>query len=194
EPDQVVAKLDPQDELNSLRAAQAGVAAARAQFAESQSEFERPRFLLARDGNFPAHFERGGESLENARGPLETAEAQLRLAEDQVARTELRADTAGIVTTTAAEPGEVVQAGQTILRVARQDGRDAVFDVPGQVLRSAPSDPLITVTLTDDPKVKATGRVREVSPQADPVTRTFEVKVGLTNAPEAMPICHAVLR
>src|SRR5215813_827619 len=194
EPDQVVARLDPQDELNSLRAAQAGVAAARAQFAESQSEFERQRFLLARNVSSRAQFERAEQAMETARAQLKTAEAQLRLAEDRVARTELRADTAGIVTTTSAEPGEVVQAGQTILRVARQDGRDAVFDVPGQVLRSAPSDPLITVTLTDDPKVKATGRVREVSPQADPVTRTFEVKVGLTDAPEAMRLGSIVGR
>src|SRR6516164_4672303 len=193
EPDQVVGRLDPQDQLNSLRAAQAGVAAAQAQFAESQSEFERQRFLLARNVNSRAQFERAEQAMETARAQLKTAEAQLRLAEDQVARTELRADTVGIVTTTSAEPGEVVQAGQTILRVARQDGRAAVFDVPGQVLRSAPSDPLITVTLTDDPKVKATGRVREVSPQADPVTRTFEVKVGLTDAPEAMRLGSTVV-
>jgi len=193
EPDQLVAKLDPQDELNSMRAAQAGVAAAQAQFAESQSEFERQRFLLERNVNSRAQFERAEQVMETARAQLETGKTQLRLAEDQVARTELRADTAGIVTTTSAEPGEVVQAGQTILRVARQDGRDAVFDVPGQVLRSAPSDPLITVTLTDDPKVKATGRVREVSPQADPVTRTFEVKVGLTDAPEAMRLGSTVV-
>src|SRR5262244_2627600 len=49
EPDQVVAKLDPQDELNALRAAQASVAAARAQFAEAKSEFERQKFLWSRD-------------------------------------------------------------------------------------------------------------------------------------------------
>ena len=114
-------------------------------------------------------------------------------AEDQVSRTELRVDAAGIVTTAAVEPGEVVQAGQMIVRIARQDGRDALFDVPGQVLRSAPSDPLITVSLTDDPTAKATGRVREVSPQADPVTRTFEVKVGLTDAPAAMRLGSTVV-
>jgi RND family efflux transporter MFP subunit len=54
------------------------------------------------------------------------------------------------------------------------------------VIRSAPPDPEITVTLTEDPTVTAIGRVREVSPQADPVTRTFDVKVGLTDPPEAM--------
>jgi RND family efflux transporter MFP subunit len=73
-----------------------------------------------------------------------------------------------------------------ILMLARQDGRDAVFDVPAQLIRSAPSDPQIVVGLTDDPAVTARGRVREVAPQANPVTRTFEVRVGLTDPPPAM--------
>ena len=193
EPDQLVAKLDPQDELNGLRAAQASVTAAKAQLAEAQSEFDRQKFLLARDVASRAQFERAEQALETARSRLDTAQAQLSTADDQVARTELRADAAGVVTTTAAEPGEVVQAGQMIVRLARQDGRDAVFDVPGQVLRTAPTDPLVTVSLTDDPSVKATGRVREVAPQADPVTRTFEVKVGLTDAPPAMLLGSTVV-
>src|SRR4029079_9168213 len=82
--------------------------------------------------------------------------------------------------------GEVVQAGQMIFRVSRRDGRDAVFDVPAQVLRGARREPRITVSLTDDPKVTTTGRVREISPQADPVTRTFAVKAGCNSAPPAM--------
>jgi RND family efflux transporter MFP subunit len=193
EPDQIVARLDPQDELNGLRSAQAGVAAAQAQFSEATSEFERQKFLLARNVNSRAQFERAEQAMETVRAQLETAEAQLRLAEDQVTRTDLRVDAAGVVTAAAVEPGEVVQAGQMILRIARQDGRDAVFDVPAQVLRSAPSDPLVSVSLTDDPAVKATGRVREVAPQADPVTRTFEVKVGLTDAPAAMRLGSTVV-
>jgi RND family efflux transporter MFP subunit len=80
-----------------------------------------------------------------------------------------------------------------IVRVARKDGRDAVFDVPAQLLRSATSDPLITVSLTDDPAVTAVGRVREIAPQADPVTRTFEVKVGLTDPPAAMRLGSTVV-
>jgi membrane fusion protein, multidrug efflux system len=97
------------------------------------------------------------------------------------------------VIATAAEPGEVVQAGQLIVRVAPKGGRDAVFDVPGQVLRSAPSDPAVAVSLTDDPAVTTVGRVREVSPQADPITRTFEVKVGLTDPPAAMRLGATVI-
>lgn len=193
EPGQVAAKLEPHDELNALRSAQAAVAAAQAQFAEAKSNFERQRTLFARDIASRAQFERAEQALETARAQLDTAEAQLKTAKDRVSDTELRVDSAGIVVATAAEPGEVVQAGQLIVRVARKDGRDAVFDVPAQVLRSAPSDPIITVSLTDDPAVTATGRVREVAPQADPVTRTFEVKVGLTDPPAAMLLGSTVI-
>jgi RND family efflux transporter MFP subunit len=73
-----------------------------------------------------------------------------------------------------------------IAKLARKSGRDAVFDVPAQLIRTAPSDPEVRVSLTEDPTVIAHGRVREVAPQANPVTRTFEVKVGLIDPPAAM--------
>jgi RND family efflux transporter MFP subunit len=193
EPGQVVARLEPHDELNALRTAQAGVAAAQARLNETQNIFERQKTLLARDIASRAQFEQAEATLKTARAQLDTAEAQLKAAKDRVSYTELRVDAAGTVVATGAEPGEVVQAGHMIVRVARKDGRDAVFDVPAQVLRSAPSDPLITVNLTDDPTVTATGRVREVSPQADPVTRTFEVKVGLTDPPAAMRLGSTIV-
>jgi RND family efflux transporter MFP subunit len=193
EPGQVVAKLEPQDELNALRSAQAAVAAAEAKLVQYNSNFDRQRVLLERQAASRAVFEQAEQALQTARSQVETAQAQLRAAKDRVSYTELMADSAGIVTATSAEPGEVVQAGQVIVRVARQDGRDAVFDVPGQLLRSAPSEPLITVNLTDDPSVTTVGRVREVAPQADPVTRTFEVKVGLTNPPDTMRLGSTVV-
>jgi RND family efflux transporter MFP subunit len=157
------------------------------------SNFDRQRVLLERQAASRAVFEQAEQALQTARSQVETAQAQLKAAKDRVSYTELMADSAGIVTATSAEPGEVVQAGQVIVRVARQDGRDAVFDVPGQLLRSAPSEPLITVSLTDDPSVTTVGRVREVAPQADPVTRTFEVKVGLTNPPDTMRLGSTVV-
>lgn len=85
----------------------------------------------------------------------EAAEAQLKIAQDMVRFTELKADAPGIVTAIGPRAGEIVQVGQMITRVARKDGRDAVFDVPAQLIRAAPSDPEITVTLSDDPKVTA---------------------------------------
>ena len=186
EPGQVVARLEPHNELNSLRSAQAAVTAAQAQFTEAEKNYERQRFLLARDVASRAQYERAQQTRDTAGAQLDSAQAQLRVAQDQVGDTDLKADAGGTVIATAAEPGEVVQAGQLIVRVAPKGGRDAVFDVPGQVLRSAPGDVSVKVSLTDDPGVTAVGRVREVSPQADPVTRTFQVKVGLTDPPAAM--------
>jgi RND family efflux transporter MFP subunit len=124
--------------------------------------------------------------LRTAEANVESAKAQLEAAHDQVSFTGLKADAEGVVTAVGAEPGEVVQAGQMIVRLARQGGRDAVFDIPAQVLRAAPPDPVIKVRLADDATVTATGRAREISPQADPVTRTFQVKVGLADPPDAM--------
>ena len=192
-PGQILAKLEPQNELNALRSAQAAVTAAQAQFNEAQSNYERQSFLLARDVASQVQYERAEQTLKTAQAQLDSALAQLKTAQDHVSDTELKADAGGVVIATAAEAGEVVQAGQLIIRVAPKGGRDAVFDVPGQVLRTAPHDPLIDVSLTDDPTVTTVGRVREVSPQADPVTRTFEVKVGLTDPPAAMRLGATVV-
>ena len=130
--------------------------------------------------------------MQTAQARVDDAEAQLKIASDRLSFTELKADAAGTVTARGAEAGEVVQAGQMIVRIARQDGRDAVFDVPAQLLRSAPADAPITVRLAEEPGVTAEGRVREVGEQADPVTRTFQVKVGLTDPPPAMRLGSTV--
>lgn len=90
-------------------------------------------------------------------------------------------------------PHLLLRAGQPILRVARQDGRDAVFDAPAFALRSVTHDPVITVRLADDPKVIAKGRVREVAAQADPITRTFGVRVGLSDPPATMRLGATVV-
>lgn len=183
---QIVARLEPQNEMNALRSAQANLAAARAALTEARNRYERQETLLAQGWTTRAQFDEAERARTTAEAQIDSAEAQLKFAQDQVSFTELAADAPGIVTATGAEPHEVVQAGQMIVRLAREAGRDGVFDVPAHILRSVPGDAEIEVRLTEDPTVRATGRVRTVSPQADPVTRTFEVKVGLTDPPEAM--------
>jgi membrane fusion protein, multidrug efflux system len=191
-PGQILARLDPQDEQNGLRSARASLAAAQGQFTQARNNFERQKRLLERGVVSRAEFDQAQEGLETAQARVDDAEAQLKLASDRLSFTELKADAAGTVTARGAEAGEVVQTGQMIVRIARQDGRDAVFDVPAQLLRSEPADGDITVHLAEDPSVTATGRVREVGEQADPVTRTFQVKVGLTNPPPAMRLGSTV--
>jgi RND family efflux transporter MFP subunit len=183
---QVLARLESQNEQNALRTAQAGAAAAEAQLTEARNRFERQETLLADGWTTRPRFDEAQQALRTAQSQVDDAEAQLKTAQDLVSFTELKADAPGVLTAIGPRAGEVVQAGQMIARIARQDGRDAVFEVPAQVIRSAPPDPEITVFLTEDPAEQAIGRVREVAPQADPVTRTFEVRVGLTDPPGTM--------
>src|SRR5262249_58532145 len=113
------------------------------------------------------------EACQTAKSGVDAAEAQLKFAEDQVSFTELKADAAGVVTAVGAEPGEVVQAGRMIVAVAHQGGRDAVFDVPAQVIRSAPNDVTVTGSLSDDPSVTTTAGVRAVATQDVSLTWTY---------------------
>lgn len=193
EPDQVLAKLDPQNELNGLRSAQANLAAAQGRLKEARNNFQRQETLLARGFTTKVLFDNAQQARQTAQSQVDDAKAQLKVAEDRVSYTELKADAAGTLIARGAETGEVVQAGQMIFQVARQGGWDAVFDVPAQVLRSAPPDPMIIVALTDDSTVTATGRVRQVDPQADPVTRTFRVRVSLSDPPAAMRLGATVV-
>ena len=186
EPRQLIARLEPQNELNAQRAAEANLTAAEGQLVEARADFRRQQTLAERGFAAQAVYDRARQAMQTAQSAVDAAAALLKNAEDQVSFTELHADAEGVVTAIGAEPGEVVQAGQMIVRLARQQGRDAVFDVPAQMIRTAPADPEVMVSLTDDPTVKTTGRLREVSPQADPVTRTFAVRVGLTQPPVTM--------
>jgi hypothetical protein len=125
--------------------------------------------------------------LKTAQAQLDAAQARLKSAEEQLSYTELKSNAAGVITEKGAEVGEVVPAGKMILKVAQQSGRDAVFDVPAQAMRDGLAlGEQVEVWLADHPDIKATGQVREISPEADPVTRNYQVKVGLNDPPPGM--------
>jgi RND family efflux transporter MFP subunit len=191
-PGQLIARLDPANEEDALRAARADVAGAMGQLVEAQNNYERQRTLLRDGWTTRVRYDEARRTLETAQSRADAAQAQLNIAKNRLSYTELAADAAGTVTAVGAEPGEVVQAGRMILQVARQDGRDAVFDVPAQVKDRAPADPGIEVVLTMNPAVTAVGHVREIAPRADPVTGTFQIRVGLVDPPAAMRLGSTV--
>lgn len=183
---QVVAKLDPQNQQNNLRSAQATLAATEAQLTQARAAFWRQQQLL-KDGWTPrATYDEAEQALKSAQAQVDTAQAQLGIAQDQLSYTTLSADAAGAITAVGAEAGEVVRAGQMIVELAHDGPRDAVFDVSEQIMRTGPRNPVVEIALTNDRSVKATGSVREVAPQADATTRTYQVKVGIDNPPAAM--------
>jgi membrane fusion protein, multidrug efflux system len=126
----VLARLDPQDEQNGLRSAQANLAAAQGQLTQARNNFERQRRLLERGVASRAEFDHAQKGLQTAQARVDDAEAQLKLASDRLSFTELKADATGTVTARGAEAGEVVQAGQMIVRIARQDGRTRCLTYP----------------------------------------------------------------
>jgi RND family efflux transporter MFP subunit len=189
---QVVARLDPQNQQNALQSAQAQLASAEAALTQARLTFSRQQDLIEHGWTPRAKFDESQQALVAAQAQVDSAQAQVRIAQDQLSYTVLSADAPGAVTAKGAEPGEVVHAGQMVVQVAQQGGRDAVFDVPEELIRTGPRDPLVELALTNDPQVKATGRVREVSPQADANTRTFQVKVTIIDLPEAMRLGSTV--
>ena len=189
---QVVARLDPQIQQNGLNTAQANLASVEALLLQARLTFGRQQQLVKDGWTSRANFDEARQKLETAQGQVDAAQAQVRTAQEQLSYTVLSADAPGAVTAKGAEPGEVVHAGQMIVQLAGQGGRDAVFDVPEQHIRTGPRDPLVQIALTNDPTVRATGRVREVSPQADSATRTWQVKVGIIDPPEGMELGSTV--
>jgi RND family efflux transporter MFP subunit len=184
--DQLVARLDPQNEQNALRSAQARLVAGQGRLREARNNFAREQSLLARRYTTKVRFDQAQTAVETAQSDIVDATAQLKIAQDRVSYTELKSDRPGTIIARGAEAGEVVQAGQMIFRIAWEGPWDAVFDVPARLLREAPRDTNVALALTDEPSVTALGRVRLIDPQADLSTRTFRVRVSILSPPPAM--------
>ncbi len=189
---QGVARLEPEPAENALRSARANLAAATSLLTKTRNDFGRQDELLRGGWTTRVRHDQALHAMQAAQAQVDAARAQVATAEDNLSFTELVADASGHVTAIGAEPGEVVPAGRMIVQLARESGRDAVFDVPARVIQGAPYDPVVNVVLASDPAVRAVGRVREVAPQADPVTRTFRVRVGLDDPPAAMRLGSTV--
>src|SRR6266700_4869614 len=192
-PGQIVAKIESQDYQNALRSAGADLASALAVLANAKNTESRQSELLSKGFTTRVQYDQAEQQLKTAQAQLESAQARLQNAKDNLTYTELKSDVAGVVTAKGAEPGEVVAAGKMVLQIARQGGRDAVFNVPSQIIRQSPKNPEVTVALSDEPAVVATGHVREVAPQADAATGTYVVKLALDNPPEVMRLGATII-
>jgi RND family efflux transporter MFP subunit len=172
--DQVLARLESQDEENELRSAKAGVESAEAQLRQATAAFERQRNLLA-SGN-------------TTRRDFDQARAQLTQAEDQLSYTVLRAGAPGIIVARMAEAGQVVSQAQPVYTLALDGPRDAVFNVHEWALANLDMEKGLAVSLVADHAVAARGNVREISPVVDARTMTIRMKVGLGETPPLMTL------
>lgn len=191
--DQVLARIDPQEQQAALTAAEASVRAAEAVLRQATSTYERQNSLLARGFTTQREHDGAEEAYRRAVAALDTARAQAGTARDQLSYTALRAGVAGVITARNAEAGQVVQAAQTVFSIAQDGPRDAVFNLYESIFTRELADPAIEVTLVSDPSVRARGRVREVSPTVDTANGTVRAKVGIEHPPAAMALGAAVV-
>lgn len=167
-PGAILARLDPDDV--KLRLAEA-----EAQYVPAEAEVKRYRDLRAK--NFISQ-----SALDAKESAFRAARAQFDLARNQDAYAVLRADRAGVVTMIAAEAGQVVAAGQPVMRVARLGELEVVISVSENRLKAFQSAKGVTVTLLSAPGKHYAGRVRELSPAADAATRTFTARISVPDA------------
>lgn len=174
----VLAQLDSQDYKLSVDAARAQLAAAATNRDLAAADFKR--FKELRDQNFisGAELERREANLKAAQAQLDQAQAQFSGQSNQAGYTALVADVSGVVTSVDAEPGQVVSAGTPVVRIAQDGPRDVVFSVPEDKVALIKVGSAVDVRVWTA-KTTVKGLVREVAASADPVTRTFVVKVSI---------------
>lgn len=175
---QLLAQLDAQDYRLAADAARAQLAVAASNRDQAAADFKR--FKELKDQNFisGAEFERRTTALKAAQAQVDQAQAQLASQGNQADYTRLTADVSGVVTAVEAEQGQVLSAGMTVVRIAQDGPRDVVFSVPEDKVAAIKVGSAVAVRVWAG-STNWQGLVREVAASADPVTRTFAVKVAL---------------
>ncbi len=178
---QVLAQLDPQDLRLAADAARAQSAAALTNRDLALADLKRYRELKAQNFISGAELERRETTYNAAQAQLEQAQAQQSSQGNQASYATLVADVSGVVTAIEAEPGQVLTAGTPVVRIAQDGARDVVFAVPEDRAGLVKVGSAVGVRgWSDDREIE--GVVREVAASADPVTRTFTVKVAIDAA------------
>lgn len=183
---QLLAQVDVADYQLAAQAAQAQLGAAQTQRDLSLAEYRRFEQLRAQNFISAIELERRQAALQSAEATLKQAQAQAQAQLNQAAYARLTASAAGVVTAVEAEAGQVLSAGQPVLRLAHDGPRDAVFAVPEQSVQLFKVGMALQARLQGSGQ-PLSGRVRELGASADPVTRTFAVKLAL-EASEALPL------
>lgn len=178
---QLLALIDAQDYQLAAQAAQAQVGAAQSQRDVAQAEFKR--FEALKNQNFisGAELDRRATALQAAQAQLIQAQSQAQAQANQAAYTRLTATASGVVTAVEAEVGQVLAAGQPVLRLAHDGPRDVVFSVSETTRMALKLGQTLRATLTSTGQ-SVSGKVRELGASADPVTRTYGIKLALDAA------------
>jgi RND family efflux transporter MFP subunit len=178
--------IDEIDLRLAQMSASAAVASARSRRDVARDNLQRGKALLPSAIISQAAYDTRQNEMDAAASALEAAEAQLRQAVNAVGYATLRADKAGIVTAVMAEPGQVVNAGQTIITLAHANATEISVAVPEQDCGYLTPGQRAKIRLWAGPNVSMQGRIREIAGQADPAARTYAVRISVSESPQIM--------
>ena len=186
-PGMTLARLDATDYRLSLESAEAELKAAQGSLKQAAADEARYATLNQKAWVSAASYDQKRAAADEARGRVERSVRALSLAKNQLAYTDLVATEAGVITALPVEVGQVVSAGQLIVRVARLDELEAVVSIPESRI-DGDRNAAATVTLWADAGRVYEARLREVSPQADPATRTYQARYSLSKPDSAITL------
>lgn len=182
---QPLMRIDRTDYVLAIASLSAARDAAQARAIQTASDEARYRDLVSAGAVSAITYDQSKAAADTARAQLGAAEAQLKVSQHEAGYSMLLADADGIVVQTLAEPGQVVAAGQTVVRLAHDGAREATIDLPETVHPAIGS--AARATLFNSENV-GSATLRQLSRAADPVTRTFEARYVLDESAAQAPL------
>jgi membrane fusion protein, multidrug efflux system len=184
----VLMQIDPKDIQQTVNSTSAQVSSAESQLRLAESNLNRFRQLYEDGAVGRMTYEQYVSAYEVATAAVQQASAQHSQGANQLDYSLLRADKSGVVSAIKAEVGQVVSAGQPVLTIVQDGEREVEISVPENRIEELRKAQQIKVTFWALSNVSVEGNVREIAPMADPLTRTYKVRISLLNPPSEMKL------
>jgi RND family efflux transporter MFP subunit len=188
QPGQLIARIDPTDYRLAVDNARAALASAEADHARARADLDRYQMLRGSAAFMTQTLDTRQSLSATTHARVDQARSQLASAENNLAYTELHADAAGVITAVQAEVGQVLAQGQGMVKLARSDELEISVGVPEHRLRTVRDASRVTFELWSDTGHKYAARLRELSPSADPMTRTYPARFTVVDQPSFIGI------
>lgn len=189
---QLLATLENTTSQNQLDGAQADYEGAKASAQVAALNVSRMQKIMPTGAIARTQLDNARADWLVARARLKNSESALRNARENLGWTRLIAPKSGMIIEVSASAGQVVSGGQSVLTLATGEARDVVFDIAKPDAIPPQEQAGLRVSLLNDPSVQASAALRDISPQADPQTRTWRVRATLQNPPLAMALGASV--
>ena len=183
QPGQVIARIDPTDYRLAVDNARANLVSANADHVRAKADLERYQALRESSAFMAQTLDQRQSLASTAQARIDQAKSQLATAENNLAYTELKADAAGIITAVQAEVGQVLAQGQGVVKLAHSDQLEILVGVPEHRLKAVREARDVTFELWSDAGHRHAARLRELSPSADPMTRTYPARFSVVEPP-----------